>query len=303
LLYSDPLEFVHRYEGDAWDQEAVALLAALLAYGNVRQIRASVEDALGRIARGGWTPAGFVRTLSERGPALAEEVFRGWTHRFNVGEDLALLFWLLGRSWREHGSLGAHFLRGLEPGAPDIGPALDRLIHEWRAWRTEFPAAPLGRDSFAYLLTAPGDGSCCKRWCMLLRWMGRKDGLDPGLWTENSPLASGFLEGRFLRAAQLVLPLDTHTGRISRYIGLTRRKTLGWKAALEITARLAKADPADPVRFDFALSRLGILDLCQKKFRVEICGRCALLPACRFARRRRARKSPLPPGLPSGVGS
>jgi hypothetical protein len=123
---------------------------------------------------------------------------------------------------------------------------------------------------------------------MLLRWMVRRDALDLGLWRTGSPLLAahdgrGALAG--LEPRQLVMPLDTHTGRISQYIGLTERKVLGWKAARESTDRLRECAPDDPVKYDFALARLGILDVCQLRFRVEICMGCDLLRVCRFARK------------------
>ncbi len=120
---------------------------------------------------------------------------------------------------------------------------------------------------------------------MLLRWMGRKDGkngVDLGLWMTGSPLLAG-LSG--LKPDQLVLPLDTHVGRISQYLGLTRRKSLNWKAALEITERLREVDPRDPVRYDFALARLGILDLCKNRYVPGVCESCELFGACRLAAR------------------
>jgi uncharacterized protein (TIGR02757 family) len=280
FLSSDPLEFVHHYQ-DPWDREAVALLGAVLAYGNVKQIRRSVTDLLGRMERVAPHPREFVRGLEspDSGPGrAAKAALKGFVHRFNRGPDLALLLELLARSWKEHGSLGAHFVRRLDPAAGDFSAALDALIADWTDW-----AGRRARGSFTYLLTAPRDGSCCKRWCMFLRWMGRKDGLDPGLWTESGELRPTFPEGRYLKASQLVLPLDTHTGRISQYLGLTDRKTLNWKAATEITARLRAFDAEDPVRYDFSLARLGILDLCQRRYRAEICESCELLPHCRFA--------------------
>jgi uncharacterized protein (TIGR02757 family) len=288
FLSSDPLEFVHRFR-DPWDQEAVALLSAMLAYGNVKQIRRSVEDALSRILRFKPSIREFVQSLqSEAGRRVAEPVFGGFVHRFNRGEDIALLFALLARSWRTYGSLGAQFVNHLEPSSPEVSLALNALISELRGWAREL-APEVARGSFGYLLTSPKDGSCCKRWCMFLRWMGRKDRLDPGLWSEGGPLAATFANGRYLKASQLVIPLDTHTGRISQYLGLTRRKSLGWLAALEVTQTLRAFDPQDPTRYDFALARLGILDLCQRKYREHICERCQLLPACRFAQRHRSR--------------
>lgn len=275
-LSSDPLEFVHRY-ADPWDREAVALIAALLAYGNVKQIRRSVHDLLARMESRASSPAAFVRAIDRNSrPALA-----GFVHRFNRGEDLHVLLRLLGRSWKQHGSLGAHFLSHLQPDHSDIASALNRLISDWRDWaKAENPS-----ESFHYLLTAPEDGSCCKRWCMFLRWMGRRDPggrMDPGLWTAESELAGTFPDGKGLSARQLVIPLDTHTGRISQYLGLTRRKSLDWKAALEVTGALRVCDAADPVRYDFALARLGILDICQRRYREEICRQCDLVKVCTF---------------------
>jgi len=281
LLTSDPLEYPHRYL-DPYDQEAVALFSALMAYGNVKQIRRSIEDLLGRIHGVAEGPAAFIRAIDDSRHAAAQrKALHGFIHRFNLGADFFLLCRLLARSWREHGSLGAHFLKGHEPAADDISGALNALIDEWRSW-----AGNELTDSAAYLFTAPRDGSCCKRWCMFLRWMGRKDSVDLGLWAKGSPLAVTFPPGRFLRPEQLIIPIDTHTGRISQYLGLTKRKSMGWLAAVEVTKSLRKCTPEDPTRYDFALARLGILDLCQKRFRVEICRNCELLPVCRFARRR-----------------
>ena len=281
-LSSDPLEFVHRYQ-DPWDQEAVALLAALLAYGNVKQIRRSIEDALKRMSLISTSPSALVRSLSAlEGRRAAFDVFEGFVHRFNVGADLVLLLHVLGMSWEKYGSMGAQFVSNLEAHATDTSEALNALILEWRAWaKGADPIVAAG--SFSYLLTAPRDGSCCKRWCMFLRWMGRKDALDPGLWTQEGTLRSTFPHGKFLRPSQLVIPLDTHTGRISQYLSLTQRKSLNWLAALEVTRSLKACDPEDPTRYDFALARLGILDLCQRKYRKHICEQCQLLTGCRFA--------------------
>lgn len=280
FLGSDPLEFPHRFT-DPWDQEVVALFAAVLAYGNVTQIRKSMEDLLRRIASLGLGPAEMVRSLeTDAGIQAWQAAVRGFVHRFNVGEDFALFARLLARSWKLYGSFGAHLVARMEADAPDFGSGLSEVFVDWRSWRAEFTPAP---KSFNYLLTAPDAGSACKRWCMLLRWMVRKDELDLGLWRAGSPLMAEGAAG--ISPDQLVMPLDTHTGRISQYIGLTERKVLGWKAAREITDRLRACDPDDPVKYDFALARLGILDVCQLRFRVEICMGCDLLRVCRFARK------------------
>ena len=117
---------------------------------------------------------------------------------------------------------------------------------------------------------------------MFLRWMGRSDRLDLGLWGKTSSMRGSLHSKVFIHPKQLIVPVDTHVARISRYIGLTQRKTMNWKMALEITKELRKLDPLDPVKYDFAVSRLGILDECTQRFHPEICGRCSLVKICRY---------------------
>ena len=117
-----------------------------------------------------------------------------------------------------------------------------------------------------YLLCSPEKGSACKRMNLFLRWMVRRnDGIDFGLWEDVSP-------------SQLIIPLDTHVGRISRSIGLTKYKNTNWKAALEVTESLRAFDEADPVKYDFAFSRLGILGVCNPKNGGS--GQCPLFSLC-----------------------
>ncbi len=102
---------------------------------------------------------------------------------------------------------------------------------------------------------------------MFLRWVVRPDdGIDLGLW-------------RGVSTAQLIVPLDTHTARISRLLGLSQRRTADWKMAREVTAALRRLDPKDPVRFDFALSHLGISEGCSGKAG-EVCVRCPVSGLC-----------------------
>jgi uncharacterized protein (TIGR02757 family) len=99
--------------------------------------------------------------------------------------------------------------------------------------------------------------------------MIRKDEIDFGLWESAC-------------AGQLTIPLDTHVARISRYLGLSDRKTADLRMAREITDRLRELDPGDPVKYDFALSRLGILKACPSRPVKETCKPCPLRPACRY---------------------
>jgi len=104
---------------------------------------------------------------------------------------------------------------------------------------------------------------------LFLRWMVRRTPPDLGIWD-------------FVDPAKLVVPLDTHVHRIANFLGLSSRKTPDWKTARAITDRLAKFDRADPIRYDFAICRLGILDLCSRKRRKANCDVCLLRDACRF---------------------
>ena len=94
----------------------------------------------------------------------------------------------------------------------------------------------------------PFNGSACKRVNLFLRWMVRKDELDFGIWNE-------------IPAHKLVIPVDTHIAKISRQLKLTERKSTDWKMAEEITENLKKADPLDPVKYDFAICHIGMRKL------------------------------------------
>jgi uncharacterized protein (TIGR02757 family) len=246
FLDSDPVGIVRRFE-DPDDREIVALIAAGLAYGRVASIRASVDNVLARM---GSHPARFVAAFN---PAKEAGRFDGFVHRFTRGRDIALLLHLVRQAKERSGSLEKFFVEGdPEPGAPTLGAALDVFGERLFALDPR-PFVPEGviprRDGARWLLPVPGGGSACKRSCLFLRWMVRRDdGVDCGVWSTVSP-------------ARLVLPIDTHLLRVVRALGWTRRKSAGWPMAEEVTARLRGLDPDDPTRFDFALCRLGILGL------------------------------------------
>ncbi|HXV22385.1 MAG TPA: TIGR02757 family protein [Desulfuromonadales bacterium] len=266
FLANDPLSFPRRY-ATAADREAAAFLSAALAYGRAAGIRSSLENLFMRMPEG---PAAFIRDFEPQrdGARLA-----GFVHRFNTGVDIALLCRVLRAMTAEAGSLERFFLAGDDPVAPDIGAAL--TVFSARAVELATLLAPRQalRTGFRYLFPSPAGGSACKRLCMLLRWLCRPDdGIDLGLWQAVSP-------------ARLVLPLDTHTARIARLLGLTARCNSDWKMALEVTASLRRLDPADPVRFDFALAHLGISEGCTGK-KGEICIPCPVAGMCGVLRTR-----------------
>ncbi len=265
VLAPDPLEIPHRY-GDPRDQEVAAQIAAAFAYGRADIAVANVSGVLGAMG-----PSPHAYLASEFEPREARERFRGFAHRFHKTPDLVALLSCLGAALRTHGSLGELFENCYDGDAPDIAPSLTRyvdlLIEGGSLTRTRVTAPP--PKSLAYLLTSPRDGSACKRMNLFLRWMVRREAPDLGLWT-------------FVDPAKLVMPLDTHVHRIATFLGLTRRRTANWKTARELTDTLAIFDARDPVRYDFAICRLGILDQCSRKRRKAQCDVCTLRDVCRF---------------------
>jgi uncharacterized protein (TIGR02757 family) len=254
----DPLELARRYD-DPLDQEVAGLIAAAFAYGRAEIIVANVGAVLEKM---GASPFAYVKRLAVSGWRLGE-----FTHRFHKTADLVAFLECLSAAIAKHGSLGELFRKCYDDNDSDIGPSLTRFIDELRSPNRQPLTAK--RSSLQYLLTSPRDGSACKRMLLFLRWMVRRTPPDLGLWT-------------FVDPAKLVMPVDTHIHRIATFLGLNRRKSADWKTARALTARLAKFDAADPIRYDFALCRLGILDLCSRKRRKENCDVCLLRDVCRF---------------------
>ncbi len=228
-MHPDPLEFVHAYD-DALDREIVGLVAASLAYGRVRQIVASVAAALEPL---GASPAAFVAGSDERRLAGA---LRGFRHRFTTGDDLRGLLCGAGRLIGRWGSLERAFVARMGPRDASVVPALSLFAEDLRA--------AAGRPG-GNILPAPERGSACKRLHLFLRWMARRDEVDPGVWTAVSP-------------ALLVVPMDVHMHRIALSFGATARRQADLKAALETTEWFRRISPDDPVKYDFALTRLGM---------------------------------------------
>ncbi|MCE9667002.1 TIGR02757 family protein [Myxococcus stipitatus] len=257
----DPVEFPHRYT-DPRDIEVSALLACALAYGRADLFRPKVESLLSRM---GPSPAAFVRALDIPG---ARELLKGFVYRFNVGTDVAVLLLGMGRALREHGSLESLFVQGLQAEG-----TLHAALAAFTAALRDVPMAPLRaamgpERGLHHLLPSPLGPGAAKRLNLFLRWMVRgPDAVDFGIWKRVAP-------------SVLMIPLDTHIGRIAGHLGLTRRKDLTWRTAQEVTASLRALDAEDPVRYDFALCHYGMSGACPARPVPENCSRCPLLESC-----------------------
>ena len=226
LVGSDPLLFLYDY-GTLADREVVGLIASGLAYGRVAQIQKSITRVLAPL---GPHPALF---LQENARELSG-LYADFKHRFTTGEQIGDLLRRTAQVLCRYGGIEA-FLGECLRRRRSLFEALDEFARVLCPPKPAFP-----------LLTAPGDGSACKRLLLYLRWMVRSDEVDPGGWKALSP-------------RDLVVPTDTHMHRMARLLSLTARRQADLRTAMEITGAFARLCPDDPVRYDFSLTRLGIL--------------------------------------------
>ncbi|HEX5624342.1 MAG TPA: TIGR02757 family protein [Sulfuricurvum sp.] len=216
----DPLMMARRF-GD----ECNALTCALFAYGNVQSI------------------VTFLGSLNPAWIEMDEEEIRraaqGKYYRFQNSEDVIQWFITLARL-KSQGGVQATFETGHREGG--IVGGINCVIE------TLYALNPYRSQGYTFLIGKPiqriGSASAMKRWMMYLRWMVRADHLDMGLWDVMAP-------------CELIMPLDTHTFTVSKKLGLLTRKQCDLKAALELTETLRSFDPEDPIKYDFALYRIG----------------------------------------------
>jgi uncharacterized protein (TIGR02757 family) len=253
---NDPVEYIHRYDRPE-DRELVALVASSLAFGNVKALRAKIEDALDRI--------GPDIAAAADDPARLRAALRGWKHRLFLGEDLARLLAGARSVQKAHGSLGQALANALA----DSGDLRGALV----AWTGVIRRAggldePTKRRGPAHILADPSKGSAVKRLLLLLRWMARPaDGVDLGLWP--------------IPPSALLVPVDTHIHKLGRNLGLTKRRDVSWRTAAEITASLRRFDPDDPVKYDFSLCHMGMLQRCPSRRDPARCEGCGVITVCR----------------------
>jgi uncharacterized protein (TIGR02757 family) len=270
---TDPIQIVRRFDrGD--DREVVGFCAGALAFGRVASVLQSIERLLAIM---GDHPAEYVRRFDPRRDAPA---FAHFVHRWTRGPDLVALVWVLAQMIDRRGSIEGFFLEGYDPSAVDVEAAVDSF--STRALALDLKAAygrVPRRPGVCYFFPRPSAGSACKRLNLFMRWMVRKDALDLGVWPRVSP-------------AKLIVPLDTHVIRVGRCLRLTTYVSPGWRMAREITASLRLLDPADPVRYDYSLCHLGMMNACGFN-RTQADSQCPLRGVCR-PRVRTPRRSPRP---------
>jgi uncharacterized protein (TIGR02757 family) len=227
-VHPDPLEFLYPYAAPR-DREIVGIIASSLAYGRVAQILKSVGSVLEKM---GSSPHDFLKHST---PVSLQKTFKDFKHRFTTSKDLAEMLCGVKRVIDRYGSLYACFLSGFKDDE-DVLSALSFLVRELTA---------LSSGHSNSLIPLPERGSACKRLNLFLRWMVRKDDVDPGSWLG-------------IPTSKLMVPLDTHMHRICFLLKMTHRKNADMRTVREITRAFRQIEPEDPVRYDFALTRLGI---------------------------------------------
>ena len=217
----DPLLVASRHQ-----DERIALVCALFGYGSAKQIVRFLD--------------GFDFTLLNDNEERIRRELRGMKYRFQTPEDVTALFIAL-RRLGEEGSIEETVMKGYSRRG-EIRDGLWELIDRLES------LYPRRNRGYRFLIgSVPENPDRCapfKRYMMYFRWMVRCDALDMGLWRGIDP-------------ADLIIPLDTHTHRVALSLGLLTRRSYDMRSALELTERLRAFDPADPVKYDFALYRLG----------------------------------------------
>ncbi len=228
FIADDPVSIPHRFFLKQ-DIEISGFLSATIAWGNRKSI---VSNANRLVQLTGNSPYNFLLTAKPQD----FKPFIQFVHRTFNGDDCLFFLSSLQNIYRTYGSLEPLFITMNQHGAE----------HAIGRFRTIFLSTDHLKRSEKHLAN-PEAGSAAKRINLFLRWMVRKDnrGVDFGHWKSIDP-------------KMLICPLDIHSGRVARYLGLLKRSQNDWKAAVELTEALRRFDPADPVKYDFALFGMGI---------------------------------------------
>ncbi len=209
-----------------YDDEYIALLCALFGYGRADSIIRFLYS--------------LDFSLLDASEAQIEKECASFYYRFQNGDDVAEIFRTL-RRLKQEDSLETLFFEGYRK-EEDVLSGLNSLIssmHKVNPYESRGYRFLVGQE-----VTKTKGNSAMKRWMMYLRWMVRKDNIDMGLWFK-------------VDKKDLIMPLDTHTFNVSKKLGLLKRKNYDLEAALELTQTLRNFDAADPVKYDFALYRIG----------------------------------------------
>lgn len=228
----DPVWILHEFH-EAKDIEIVGLITSAYSYGQVEQINTFVKKFLKNI---NFKVHEFTSNFSQQ---KDKKFLKGLYYRFNSEDDLSLLISNIKNVLNQFGSLQNLFLQMYMRTDKNIIPALSYFTEKLNRTGNV-------KSYYNYLIPKPENNSACKRLNLFLRWVVRKDEIDPGIWSDK------------IDKSKLIMPVDTHVYRIARKLKFTKRKSCDMKFAIELTEALKKFDVTDPVKYDFALCHYGI---------------------------------------------
>lgn len=233
FIKDDPISIPHQLS-KLQDIEIMGFWAAMLAWGLRKTIINKCQELL-TLMDG--APHDFICNHQEHDLKR----FENFKHRTFNATDTLYFIEFFKHYYKNNDSLENAFAGSLAPTDVHVGNAL-KGFHELFFSLPDFP-----KRTQKHIAT-PVRKSACKRLNMFLRWMVRKDnqGVDLGLWNRISP-------------SQLLCPLDVHVDRVGRKLGLIHRKQRDWQTVLELTANLRQFDSDDPVKYDFALFGIGVM--------------------------------------------
>lgn len=234
FITNDPISIPHRFK-KAQDIEIAGFFAAVFAWGTRTGIISKCRDLLERMDN---APYDFIKYHEEQ----HLKQLLGFKHRTFNDTDLLYFVSFLQHHYKSGKSLETAFSQWLQPGDVHIENALNGFYSYF------FSLEHVPNRTRKHI-ASPVKKSTCKRLNMFLRWMVRNDGkgVDFGIWKQ-------------IRPSQLVCPIDLHVARVARRFKLLNRKPTDWQAALDLTACLRKLEPLDPVKYDFALFGLGVME-------------------------------------------
>lgn len=234
FIKDDPICIPHRFDL-LQDIEITAFWVSMLAWGQRKTIINKANELIKLMDD---APYDFILNHEEKD----RKRFLDFKHRTFQATDTLYFLAFLQYYYQHHDSLETAFSNHLSP--DDLNT--EKAISGFHKLFFSLPDAPIRTRKH---IATPQRNSSCKRLNMFLRWMVRVDdkGVDFGLWKN-------------IKMSQLMIPLDVHVERVARRYGLLHRKQRDWKAVTELTENLAKFDSSDPVKYDFALFGLGVLE-------------------------------------------
>lgn len=231
FIKDDPVQFIHRFNNKE-DAEIAGFIASMFAYGKREVFIEKVNHIFNLMEN---KPLDYVKSFDYKSNNIG-----ACGYRFSKDCDLVQIFKILNKLYRENESLESLFKYGY-----------DQKHEVWNMFQVavDYFYSNVDKEQvskgFYHLLPNPEKKSALKRLNMMLRWYVRKSTVDTGIWS-------------FIPISELLIPLDTHVAKISRKLGLLKRKDNGYESVIELTSSLKLFDPNDPVKYDFALFGYGV---------------------------------------------